>query len=292
MKKFFKEHSFTLILLAPWLVTFALFWGYPLVSSLLLSFSKYSTLRNESEWIGLTNYIALARDAVFEKAIVNTAIFVFGTIPLTTICAMALAVALNRNLRLKAFYRTMTFLPSVTSIVVLALVFKNLYSSDSYITMLCKLAGLPHPELGWLLEPLTALAAVMAMDVWISIGYYAVLFLAALQTIPNDWYENASLLGATAWQQFWRITLPALRPTLLFVLVINTIKSFQVFVEIYVMTQGGPLGSTSTIIYEVYTHAFERSDGMGYASAMAYVVFAIIIVFSLLQMRLLRTRHT
>jgi multiple sugar transport system permease protein len=126
------------------------------------------------------------------------------------------------------------------------------------------------------------------MDVWISTGYYMVLLLSALQTIPHDLYEAAELAGASAWQTFWRITLPMLRPSLVFVVVINTIKSFQVFTEVYVMTKGGPLDATTTMMYLVYINAFEKADAMGYACAVAYTTFAIILSFSMVQMYFLR----
>ena len=147
--------------------------------------------------------------------------------------------------------------------------------------------NMPYPARGWLLEPGTALLSIMAMDVWISSGYYMVLFLAAMQTIPEDLYDAARLAGANAVQQFFRITLPMLRPTLLFVIVINTIKSFQIFIEIFVMTKGGPLHSTTTLVYLVFENAFERGDAMGYAAALAYIVFFILLIFSFLQMKLL-----
>ena len=172
----------------------------------------------------------------------------------------------------------------------LALVFTNLYARDGYVNALCTIMGLPHPTEGWLLHPNTALGAIMAMDVWISTGYYMVLFIAGMEAVPKDLYEAAELAGATRWQQFWRITLPMLRSTLLFVIVINSIKSFQIFVEIYVMTKGGPLGSTSTLVYEVYKQAFEHSDMMGYASAVAYIIFVILLAVSFVQMRILRER--
>jgi multiple sugar transport system permease protein len=156
------------------------------------------------------------------------------------------------------------------------------------VNALLKFTGLPFPKRGWLQEPESALWAIMAMDVWVSTGYYMVLLLAALQTIPRDLYEVAALSGASQVQQFWRITLPMLRPSLLFVTVLNTIKSFQVFVEIYVMTKGGPLDATTTVTYLIYTNAFEHSDTMGYACAVAYVMFAIILSFSLIQMYFLR----
>jgi multiple sugar transport system permease protein len=281
----------TWALLAPWLVTLAVFWVYPLIYALVLSFTDYRTLTNEMTFIGLENYKRALSDDTFWRALGNTAVFTFGTVPVTTAFALALAVAVRRRRpALASFFRASFFLPSVTSLVVIALVFTNLYARDGYVNVLCSMMGLPHPENGWLLDQATALPAIMAMDVWISTGYYMVLFLAGMEAIPKDLYESAELVGATRWQQFTRITLPMVRSTLLFVVVINSIKSFQIFVEVYVMTKGGPLGATSTLVYEVYHQAFEQSDAMGYASAIAYIVFLILIVVSFLQMRLLRER--
>jgi multiple sugar transport system permease protein len=127
------------------------------------------------------------------------------------------------------------------------------------------------------------------MDIWISIGYYTVLFLAAMRNVSNDYYEVAELEGTSKWKQFYTVTLPLIKPTLLFALVLNTIKSFQVFTEIYVMTRGGPLGKTTTLVYQVYSNAFESADTMGYACAIAYVLFFIIAIFSVVESRMLRT---
>jgi multiple sugar transport system permease protein len=273
--------------LAPWLVTLGLFWLYPLAQSFYFSFTKYDTLNNQATWIGLGNYKRLASDPIFWKALANTMIFVVGTIPFTTIFALILAVMLNKNIAWKSFYRSGYFIPSVTSIVVLSLIFTNLYAHDGYLNALLGTLGLPFPKEGWLLNPSTALPAIMAMDVWIAIGYYVVLFLAALQTIPKDLYEAAELDGAGGWQKFLRVTLPGIRPMLLFVIVINTIRSFQVFTEVYVMTKGGPINATTTLVYQIYENAFVQSDMMGYASALAYVVFILILAVSLVQFRLL-----
>jgi multiple sugar transport system permease protein len=276
--------------LAPWLVTLGLFWLYPLAYSFYLSFTQYSTLGNRARWIGLANYERLMGDPVFWKALANTAIFVVGTIPFTTIFALLLAVLLNKNIAWKSVYRASYFIPSVTSIVVLSLVFTNLYAHDGYINSLLSTIGVPFPKDGWLAGTGTALPAIMAMDVWIAIGYYVVLFLAALQTIPKELYEAADLDGASAWKQFTRITMPGLRPMLLFVIVINTIRSFQVFTEVFVMTKGGPINSTTTLVYQIYENAFVQSDKMGYASAVAYVTFLLILSVSLVQFRLLGDR--
>lgn len=282
-------HTWTL--LAPWVITLGVFWLYPLVYAFVLSLSDYKTLTNEIAFVGFDNYRRALQDKDFWNALSNTAIFTVGTVPVTTALAIALALAVRRSSpRFAAFFRASFFLPSVTSLVVIALVFTNLYSRDGYVNAICAMMGVPYPVDGWLLSTSTALPAIMAMDVWISAGYYMVLFLAGMEAIPKDLYESAELLGANAWQQFRRITLPLLRPTLLFVVVINSIKSFQVFVEVYVMTKGGPLGATSTLVYEVYHQAFEQSDSMGYASAIAYLIFLILMVVSLLQMRFFKGR--
>lgn len=285
-----EKPAVTWAFLSPWLITLVLFWAYPLFQSLYYSFTEYKTLSNEATWIGLANYQRLLQDEVFWKALANTLIFVVGTIPFTTAFAVGLATMLNRNIAWKSFYRSAYFIPSVTAIVVLSLIFTNLYAHDGYINSLLRLLGLPYPQDGWLLNTGTALPAIMAMDVWIATGYYTVLLLAALQTIPKDLYEAAEIDGASRRQQFFKITLPGLRPMLLFVIVINTIRSFQIFTEVYVMTKGGPLNATTTLVYEVYRNAFDRTDTMGYASAIAYVTFLLILGVSLIQMKVLGKR--
>lgn len=286
-----KQSIHTWTLLAPWLVTFIVFWLYPLIYALVLSLSDYQTLTNSMTFIGLDNYDRALKDKDFWNALGNTLLFTFATVPVTTVLAIALAVAVRQSTpRLASFFRASFFLPSVTSLVVIALVFTNLYARDGYVNAICAMMGLSYPAEGWLLNPSTALPAIMAMDVWISAGYYMVLFLAGMESIPKDIYESAELIGASRWQQFRRLTLPMLRPTLLFVVVINSIKSFQIFVEVYIMTKGGPLGATSTLVYEVYHQAFEQSDSMGYASAIAYVIFMILMAISLIQLRILKGR--
>ena len=291
MKYKHKLNIQTSTLLLPWLITFLVFWLYPLAYAAYLSFTEYHTLTGASNFIGFDNYSRIFQDDLFWQALLNTSIFTFGTVPFTTIFALILASILNSKLiKFKEFFRSSYFMPSVTSLVVIALIFTNLYSKDGYINNILQMLNLPFPERGWLLEPSTALLSIMAMDVWISVGYYMVLFLAGMQTIPQDLFDSAKLCGANAWQVFKRITLPVLRPTLLFVLVINTIKSFQIFVEIFVMTKGGPMNRTTTLVYLVFTNAFERVDMMGYASALAYIIFILLLIFSLVQMKLLKIK--
>ncbi len=283
------------IFVLPWLATFAAFWLYPLIEAFWLSMSHYSTLTAERHWVGLANYATLLDDPMFWKALTNTTIFAAGTVPVTTALALLFAVLLDRiaHQRLGALLRALYFLPTVTSLIVVALIFTNLYARDGVLNGLLAAVGLPYPERGWLLEPSTALVSIMAMDVWMATGYYMVIILAGLQTIPRHLYDAATIYGANAWQQFRSITLPLLKPTLLFVMLMNTIKSLQVFAEVYVMTRGGPLeGTTTTLVYELYRHAFERSDGMGYAAAIAVVVFVLIAVISVVEVRLLTQSPT
>lgn len=287
-----RERANIFLLLLPWILTFLVFWAYPVIYSFILSLSEYKTLSNETTFIGLGNYTALFSDETFLKSLSNTLIFVFVTVPITTTLATILAVLADRtNGKLKEFFKAAYFLPSVTSLVVIALIFKNLYSKEGYINTLLQMVGMGGQPAGWLQSVETALPAIMAMDIWIATGYYMIIVLAGLQTIPKDLYEAADISDASPWQQFNSITLPMLKPTLLFILVVNTIKSFQVFIEIYVMTKGGPLNETSTLVYQVYQNAFEMADKMGYASAVAYVLFFIILMISLLQMKLLKEKY-
>ncbi|OGC83655.1 MAG: ABC transporter permease [candidate division Zixibacteria bacterium RBG_19FT_COMBO_42_43] len=281
MRKIFSP---TLLFLSPWLMTLILFWLFPLIYSLYLSFTDYTVLNPYPNFIGVQNYLNLFSDPDFLTALKNTSLFVAGTIPFTTIIALFLALIVNQKIPLKDFFRAGFFLPSITSMVVIALIFTNLYSKDGYLTFLCHLLGIPTPEKGFLFSTSTALPSIMLMDVWVSFGYYLILYLAALQAIPQELYEAAEISGASFWQKFRYITLPYLRPMTLLIVLLNTIRSFQIFIEIFVMTKGGPLNSTLTVVYSVYENGLVRFQ-MGYASAMAYVLFFIIMIFSLLQMK-------
>lgn len=291
MRKNISEKINILIMLSPWIITFLLFWFYPLINAGYLSLTNYNTLLNSTEFIGLENYNKILNDEVFWIALKNTTIFTIGTVPITTTFAIILAVMLNSKLtKFQSLFRAAYFMPTITSLVVISLIFTNLYSKDGYINLLLKMSGLPYPEKGWLLDTSTSLISIMIMDVWISTGYYMVLVLAGLQTIPKDYYESAKLMGASSLKQFFSITLPLLKPTLIFILVINTIKSFQVFIEIFIMTKGGPLNSTMTIVYYIFLNAFEKSDMMGYASALAFILFFVLLILSYIQIKLLKEK--
>ena len=277
------------VLLSPWVVAFALFGLYPFAFSLGASFTDYSPIRlGPTHFVGLANYAQALASRELWAAFAHTGLFVVGTIPFTTVAALALALAVQPAFRGRTLFRVGFFLPSVVSIVVLSLVFKGLYAPDGTLDAACRALGLPAPA--WLQDPRTALPAIMAMDVWSASGYYMIVFLAGLEAIPADLYDAARLDGAGAWAQLTRITLPLLRPTLAFVLIVNTIRSLQIFAEVFVMTRGGPLGSTTTVVTHLYDEAFGHMH-LGYASAIGWLLFALSLLLAWAQMRFVHVRE-
>lgn len=270
----------------PWSLTLLLFWAFPVVYSFVMGFTDYRLLAQGYHWVGWDNYIALFHDQAFLDSLKNTFIFVLGTIPATTVIALLLALLVNQQFKGQGFFRSAYFVPSITSLVVVSLIFTNLFGRGGYIAMLASLVGFATPENGFLYDNRTALYAIMAMDVWMSVGYYMLIFLAGLKAIPDELYEAAEINGASHARQFFSITLPLLKPVTLFIIVINSIKSFQVFVEIFVMT-GGKF-NTATTVYNIYERGLTTQFEFGYASAAAYVLFVIIGVFSLAQFLLFR----
>jgi multiple sugar transport system permease protein len=254
-----------------------------------MGFTDYRLLGQGWQWTGLDNYRELLHDEEFLAAVKNTLYFVVGTVPVTTVLSLLLALMVNRRFALRGLFRAGYFMPSITALVVIALIFSNLYQRGGYIALLTELVGITPPEHGFLFDNSTALLSIMAMDVWMAIGYYMLIFLAGLKSIPDELYEAARIQGAGTMRQFFAITLPLLRPVALFILVINSIKSFQVFVEIFVMTKGK--FDTASMVYFVYDKGLTTGFEFGYASAAAYVLFLIIAAFSLLQFVLLRRRQ-
>ena len=275
--------------LTPFLAVFLVFSLLPLALSILLSFLDWSPLNpGRAPWVGFAHYTRALHEPRFWNALRNTFVFVLGTIPLTTTLALGLALLVRLPLRVRALFRAGFFIPSVVSMVVISLIWKHLYSPFGGMNALLGHLGLPPQR--WLLDPELALPAVMAMDVWASVGYYMVLYLAGLEAIPAELYEAASLDGASFWARLRHVTWPALKPMTLFILVVNTMRSFQIFVEVFVMTGGGPMHSTETVVLYLYDAAFHQFR-MGYASAVAYLLFAILAVFSLLELKWLRSEQ-
>ncbi len=280
-----------LLFILPWIIYLLVFWLYPIGYSFYLSLTDFQLLRGTGQFIGFSNYTRLITDPVFVKALKNTFFFVFGTIPITTFVALLLALLIAEKIPGHRIFQAAYFIPSITAMVVVALIFYNLYSRGGYIFSLCKLAGISPPANGFLQSEKTALLSIMAMDVWVAIGYYVLIFLAGIKSIPVELYEAARVDGAGFFRRSLEITIPLLKSTFAFVIVLNTIRSFQIFVEIFVMTSGRPFNSTLTAVFFIFDKGISRGD-IGYASAAAYLLFLIILVFSLIQFRLTNIRRT
>jgi multiple sugar transport system permease protein len=275
------------LFLAPGLALFVLFRLYPLFDGLRLSFTNARLGRPTQAWVGLANYARLLDDTRFHTSLWNTAFYtVASTLPILAV-PLALAVALNRGIALRTVLRSAFFFPFTLSVVTVGLTW--LWLLDPVVgpfNYYLRTLGLPVRS--WLADPATAMWAIILTTVWWVAGYYLVIYLAGLQDIPRELYEAAAIDGAGGWRSFWAITLPLLRPVLLFVFVTHIIGSFQIFGQVFVLTQGGPGDGTRTVVQHLYETAFQNFFAFGAASAMAWVLFAIIVGFSLLQFRLLR----
>jgi multiple sugar transport system permease protein len=272
--------------LAPGLLLFAAYRLYPLLEGLRLSFTNARLGRPLQQWVGLANYTRLLEDTRFQVSLWNTAVYtVASTLPILAV-PLALALALNRG-RLKNLLRSAFFFPFTLSVVTVGLAW--LWLLDPVVGPLnYYLRALRIPTRSWLADPHTAMAAIILTTVWWVTGYYLVIYLAGLQDIPRELYEAAALDGASGPRAFLAITLPLLRPVLLFVVVTHVIGSFQLFGQVFVLTNGGPGDATRTVVQHLYEAAFQNFFQFGAASAMAWVLFAVILVFSLVQFRLLR----
>jgi multiple sugar transport system permease protein len=277
------ERFWLWIFLMPTLVGLLLGSLGPVAAAVGISFTQWDVL-TPPKLTGLDNYENLLTDKTFSKALVNTAYYVLGLVPITTVLSMMLALLMNQKLRAITWYRTAYFLPVVSSTVAVALVWSWIYSKDFGLLNFV-LRGLGLNPIAWLNSTTWAMPAVILMGIWGNLGTGMVIFLAGLQSIAESYYEAAEVDGANGWQKLWRITLPLITPSLFFYFIITMIGSFQVFEQIYIMTRGGPVNSTTTLVYYIYRNAF-RNFQMGYASAQAIVLFAIIMVLTLIYWRL------
>ena len=276
----------------PFLALFLVFTVGPVLGSFLMSFTDLRTSDVRSplavEVVGAANYTDAFADETFRKAAFNTAYFVAVGVPLTMALALAVAVGLNSGItRLKTFFRVGYYLPVVTSIVAVAIVWRFLLEPDSgIVNTLLGYVGIDGPS--WLNSTTWAMPSLIIMSAWRNMGYLVVIFLAGLQVVPAEMHEAASIDGASAWNRFRHITLPLMRPTLLFGGVITMIGYLQFFEEPFVMTQGGPLDSTLSAAY--YTYNQFGFGNYSYAAAMAYILFVVIAIVTAVQFRLLGNR--
>ena len=269
------------ILILPTILGLIVFTASPVLASLYYSFTRWNLL-STPKWQAFDNYIELiTEDPLFWITIKNTAYYVLGTVPTGTVLALFLAIALNQKIRFVAVFRTIYFLPVVSSVVAISVLWLWLYQSDfGLINELLRFMGFRGVR--WLSSVTWAMPAIMIMSIWHGLGYNIVIFIAGLQGIPQDYYEAATVDGANSWHKFVNITIPLLSPVTFFVLTLSVINSFQVFAQAYVMTRGGPVNATKTIVYYLFQQGFENFH-MGYASALAYVLFVIIVSLTLFQ---------
>jgi multiple sugar transport system permease protein len=280
------------LLMSPALGAITLFFALPLIAALLLSLTDFDIYAladpRNARLVGLDNYLRLLRDPLFWRVMRNTLVFVMIGVPLTLLASLGGALLVNSRLaRLRGLYRTIFYAPVVTTLVAVAVVWRYLYHPRyGMINQMLGLLGLP--PIDWLGDPAWATAAITLLAVWRSFGYGLVIYVVGLQAIPQPLYEAAELDGAGAWRTFRNITFPLLGPTTRFVAVLTTVSLFQIFAEPYVMTRGGPLYATTSITLLMYQQGF-RWWNLGGAAAIAFVLFALIIVATGLQ-ELLRRR--
>jgi multiple sugar transport system permease protein len=276
---------------APFVILFGVFMALPILISFFLSFTSFGLrdLQNPigTTFVGVDNYVRLLSDGKFWKALGNTFYFVGVGVPLTLAIGLLIASALSRGItRFRTVFRVGYYLPVITSIVAIAVVWRFLLNPDvGLINSILRGIGISGPN--WLADPALAMPSIIAMAVWRNLGFAMVVFIAGLQAIPAVLYEAASIDGAGRWHSFRYVTLPMLRPTILFMLVITTIGYLQLFEEPFVMTDGGPLDSTLSVTMYMFQQGFEFFK-QGYASAIAYVLFVIVAVIAFLQFRFLR----
>ena len=253
----------------------------PIVFGLYISFTNYDGFK-VMDFIGFNNYLDMFQDSYFTISLKNNLVYTLVTVPATLIIALLLAVAVNKGLKGSAIFKTLFFFPYITSMVAVGIIWTLLYNPTvGPINSILRSIGISNPP-GWLLSTTSALLAIMIVYIWKMSGYYMIIFLAGLQSIPHHLYEAAEIDGAGGIKKFFKITLPLLSPTTFMVMILIIINSFQVFDLIQVMTDGGPGRATNVLVYRIYQEGFNYSH-FGYASAEAYFLFAIILVVTLIQ---------
>lgn len=276
-------------MVAPYLVHFLVITAFPIIFSMVLTLHRWNLL-SPMQWIGATNFSTVFSDPLFWKSLWNTFRFLGIHIPLQVGSALILAVILNQKIQARGFFRAAFFLPVVVSGVVVTILWKQLYSTDTgLLNSLLMSVGLERVE--WLTSPAIAMPAIAIMATWKNVGLYVILLLSGLQTIPKQVYEAATLDGAGKISQFFNITIPMLNPILLSVIILSTINGFSLFIEPYVMTGGGPLNSTLSMNLYIYNQGFAFYK-MGYAATLGFVLAGIVFAVVLLERRYIESDYT
>ena len=286
----FRRSSTPYLFLAPGYIVFAIFMLYPLAKAIQISFYHWELLPGrDSQFIGLSNYAAVLHDPISWVALRNTVLYAIGTVPTQIVLGLLVASLLDNITRLRVFFRTLYYLPVITSWVVVSILFKYLFSSDAGLAnfMLHDVLHVLPGYVGWLQEVPTALFVIGLLGVWKGTGWSMLIFLAALQSIPKETREAAEVDGAGPIKTYTRVILPILRPVVLFVMVLLVIGSFNVFISVYLMTGGGPIHQTEVLLSYMYHQAFDFLD-FGFGAALSNLLAILIVGLSLLQIRFLR----
>lgn len=283
-----RETAYGVLFAIPYLAVFAVFLFYPLVKGLYMSLYDWNMLvPSETTFIGLDNYIRMFSDPAFWNAMVNTFVFVALTVPLLVIVSLALALGVNRGIKGQRILTTIFFIPYILPVSVAALVFLYMLAEGGVITTYVLgplLGGSPLDSELW------ALPAIVITTVWWKVGFFFAVLLAARQSVPERLYEAAKLDGAGSWRMFWDISVPQMRHAILFVVITSFINQFQVFGQPFVMTKGGPVGATQTIVYYLYSVGFQRHE-FGFAAAVGYVLLVILVGVSIFNYKFIGTTN-
>lgn len=266
----------------PWFIGFTVFTAGPIIASFLLSFTNWDLIR-PAEWIGFGNYNMLLEDPLFWQSLKVTSIYALFSVPLGILGGLAIAVLMNQKIKGLSVFRTIYYLPAVVSGVAVSLLWSWIFNPDfGVLNYLLSLIGINGP--GWIYDEKWALPSLIIMSLW-GVGGGMVIYLAGLQGVPTELYEAAIIDGASSWRRFWSITIPMISPVIFFQLIMGIIGSFQIFTQAYIMTGGGPNNATLFYVLYLYRNAFQWFK-MGYASALAWVLFIVILILTIIQFKL------
>ncbi len=277
MFKYYKKYAPYFFLL-PAAIVLLVFFFIPFFQTIYFSFLSYGNNIYLPAFVGLNNYVELFHSAIFYKVMFNTFLYLFIAVPILAIIPLFIAILINQKLRFLTLYKILIYLPVIVSIVVAAIAFKWLYAQTGILNYIIE--NLNLNPIGWLTDTRFALISVIFVTIWKGLGYYMMIYLAALMSVPQELYEACDIDGAGFFRKHLTVTIPHIMPTIALVTTISAISAMKVFAEIYVMTKGGPLNSSKTIVYYIYERAFENLD-LGYASALAVVLLIVVMAFSL-----------
>lgn len=278
MNNFYKKYIPYLFII-PAIIMLAIFFFLPFLQTFLLSFQDYSTDIYNPTFIGLNNYKLLLHSKEFYQTLFNTLLFLIMVVPILTVFPLIVAIFINQKIKGISIYKVLIYLPVVVSIVVVAIAFKWLYAQEGILNYI--LQSLNFNQIGWLTDTKFAMLSVVLVTIYKGIGYYMMIYLAALMGVPKDLYEASEIDGANPFIKHLTVTVPHIMPTIALVVTVSSISALKVFAEIYVMTKGGPLNSTKTIVYYIYERAFENLD-LSMASTASVVLLIIILIFSII----------